>query len=522
MALTRREFLMRTGSVGGYGAAFLLMQSLGLLPLKSSAASVVAGTADTGKGVSVVVLGGGIAGLVAAYELRKLGYSCSVLEARERPGGRNWSVRSGTGIALNGYGTQTCRFDEGNYQNVGPARLPSIHGTILGYCRELGVELEVEVNSSRSSFLQNDRVAGGKAFVQRQVINDTRGHVAELLAKCTAQGALDQTLAPGDRERILDFLRLYGPLDSAGAYTGSGRAGYAEVPGAGDQAGVLSQPVDLHTLLDAKFWAGILFEETFDMQATMFQPKGGMDRIPYAFASKLGAVVQYNSPVKEIRKTAKGVRVSYVQGGAEKTVEADYCFCALPLTILRTTPNDFSPPYRKVIGECTYAGAYKVAWESRRFWEQDFNLYGGLSFLAQGCTPVWYPSAKLFSPRGVVVAGYSNEVGTPFEGLTLEQKFAESRASIERLHPARGRELEKPVYVGWSNVPHNLGSWLQSYSAGRGRGEGPDPGYETLIQPDGPVYFIGDHCSHIVAWQEGAAVSAHRAIRQLNDRVRAA
>ena len=97
--------------------------------------------------------------------------------------------------------------------------------------------------------------------------------------------------------------------------------------------------------------------------------------------------------------------------------------------------------------------------------------------------------------------------------------FSSIEHQYVRLHPARGRELEKPVYVGWSNVPHNLGSWLQSDSAGRGRGEGPDPGYETLIQPDGPVYFIGDHCSHIVAWQEGAALSAHHAIRLLNARV---
>jgi monoamine oxidase len=514
---------MRTGSAGGYSAAFLMLQSLGLIAPKGSAASTIPGTPTTGAGRKVVILGGGIAGLVAAYELRKLGYRCAVLEARDRPGGRNWTVRAGTRIDLDGYAPQTCSFDEGNYQNVGPARLPSIHGTILGYCRELGVELEVEVNTSRSSFLQNDGVAGGKAFVQRQVINDTRGHVAELLAKCASQGALDQMLGKEDRDRILDFLRFYGPLDSAGAYTGSDRAGYSQPPGAGDDAGVFSQPVDMHTLLDARFWNGILFEETFDMQATMFQPKGGMDRIPYAFAASLGDIVQFKSVVTELRKTSTGVRVAYAQDGAAKSMEADHCFCALPLTMLRKIPNDLSPAYQQVIDTCGYAGAYKVAWEARRFWEQDYNLYGGLSFLAQGCTPVWYPSAKLFSPRGVIVAGYSNEVATPFEGLPMEKKFEESRGSIERLHPGHGRELEKPIYVGWSKVAFNQGSWLQRYSPGHDRTSGrPDPAYETLIQPDGPITLIGDHCSHIVAWQEGAALSAHRAIRMLNERMKSA
>jgi monoamine oxidase len=44
----------------------------------------------------VIVLGAGIAGLVTAYELGKAGYQCTVVEARQRPGGRNWSVRGGT------------------------------------------------------------------------------------------------------------------------------------------------------------------------------------------------------------------------------------------------------------------------------------------------------------------------------------------------------------------------------------------------------------------------------------------
>src|ERR1035438_6092124 len=142
------------------------------------------------------------------------------------------------------------------------------------------------------------------------------------------------------------------------------------------------------------------------MQATMFQPVGGMDRIPFAFAKALGDTVQFNSPVTEIRKTASGVRIGYTQDGAAKSIEAQYCICAMPLTILKKTPNDFSAPYKKVIDECTYAHAYKVAWESRRFWEQDYNIYGGLEFLSTGCSPVWFPSANLFAERGVLVSGY--------------------------------------------------------------------------------------------------------------------
>jgi monoamine oxidase len=522
MAITRREFLMRVGQAGGYSAAFLTMQGMGLTPARAEKPVSITAAPGTGKGVKVVILGGGISGLVAAYEMKALGYDCTLLEARDRPGGRNWSVRGGDKVVFTDGAAQTCLFDPGHYQNVGPARLPSVHSNMLGYCRKLGVALEVEVNSSRSSYLQNDAANDAKPVVQRQAINDTRGHVSELLAKCIRRGALDQEMTREDRDRMLNFLAMYGPLDDAGKYGGSERAGYIKTPSAGDETGLLSQPIDMHTLLDEDFWNGILFEEMFDMQATMFQPVGGMDRIPYAFAKALGDTVQFGSPVTEIRKTANGVRIGYTHAGIPKALEADYCVCGMPLTMLKKTPNDFSAPFNKVIAECTYASAYKIAWESRRFWEQDYNIYGGLEFVNTGCSPIWFPSAGLFSSRGVLVSGYGWEATPEFDHLSLEQKFAESRRSIERLHPGHGSELEKPLYVGWKHIPYNEGSWINMYGPGE-NAYSPQlgAGYETLIAPDGPIYFVGDHVSHILGWQEGAALSSLRAVQMISDRVRA-
>ena len=540
MPLTRRDFLQRVGRAGGYSAAFLVMQGMGLMA--TTAGQEVAPAADKGpgKGVKVVVLGGGIAGLVSAYELRALGYDCTILESRARPGGRNWTVRGGDQVTFSDGTTQACTWDEGHYQNFGPARLPSIHKTMLGYCKALDVPLQVEVNMTRSSLLQNDAANGGRPMVLRQAENDTRGHVSELLAKSIHQGALDQDVSIDDKERMLSFLETYGPLDNADKYVGSDRAGYSETAGAGDQTGVLNKPVSMHTLLDEDFWQGVLFDEQFDMPATMFQPVGGMDRIPYAFAKSLGSLVKYNSPVTEIRKTARGVRVGYAMDGSAQTIEADYCICAMPLTILKRTANDFSAPYKKVVDECTYSSAYKIAWESRRFWEQDYNIYGGLEFVKTGCSPIWFPSAGMFTARGVLVSGYADEAGSVIEGLSLQQKFDESRKSIERLHAGHGKELEKPMYVTWGQIPHNEGSWIHTYGPGQARsgfgltqqtGEArtsattqlhTNPGYETLIEPDGPIIFAGDHVSHIVAWQEGAALSALRAVGQLGERVKAA
>src|SRR5271154_3528024 len=206
MGLSRREFLTRVGQAGGYGATFIMMQSLGLLPAPGALAQDVLRPVP-GKGTRVVILGGGIAGLVSAYELGKAGYRCTVLEARERVGGRNWSIRRGTQVQFADGTQQTCNFEEGRYFNAGPARLPSIHTTMLGYCRELGVPLEVEINTSRCALMQANHLNDGKPIQQRQMVNDTRGHVSELLAKSINQGALDQEVTKEDKERMLEFLR---------------------------------------------------------------------------------------------------------------------------------------------------------------------------------------------------------------------------------------------------------------------------------------------------------------------------
>ena len=90
----------------------------------------------------------------------------------------------------------------------------------------------------------------------------------------------------------------------------------------------------MHALLDASFWPGLMLEEGLDYQATMLQPVGGMDRIAHAFAQKLGKVVKYGCPVREIRKSAHGVRVVYSERGATRSLEAAYCICTLPLSVL--------------------------------------------------------------------------------------------------------------------------------------------------------------------------------------------
>ena len=508
---TRRDFLTQVGRAGGYGATFLIMQSLGLLPAPASEASKLQLPELLGKGKTVVILGAGISGLVSAWELSKAGYSCVILEARPRAGGRNWTIRNGTRVEMTDGTKQMCTFDADHYFNAGPARLPSQHVTMLGYCREFAIPLEVEVNTSRSSLLQSDTVNGGKPVQQRQMINDARGHVSELLAKAIRRNALDQEISPADNERMLEFLRTYGDLSPDYFYKGSERSGYKVMPGAGPQDLQVRDPLDMSVLLDKQLWEGVLTEELFPWQATMFQPVGGMDRIPAAFEKRLAHLIRFECPVKQIRKTPGGVRVVYrdAKTGADHTVDAHYCICTLPFTILKDLDTDLPPDLKQIISSTAYDGAYKIAWEAPRFWEREYSIYGGISFLHQPVNLVWYPSSRLFSERGILIGGYDVETGTVIEKMSLDEKLAESRHSVELLHPGHSKDLEKPLCVSWARIPYNLGSWAhvdepQMY-----------PGYERAIQSDDPIFLAGDHMSHIVGWQEGAALSAHRAVTLL-------
>jgi hypothetical protein len=168
-----------------------------------------------------------------------------------------------------------------------------------------------------------------------------------------------------DRERMIEFLRQYGDLNPDLLFRGTDRSGYKVPPGASQQSPVINDPLAMHELLDANLWQGMLVEEVIEWQPTMFQPVGGMDRIPFAFAARLDSVIRYGAVVSRIRQSDSGVTVTYSDGsGADQTLNADYCICAMPLTIARTLDADFSAPIRAILDSVRYDSAYKIAWEA--------------------------------------------------------------------------------------------------------------------------------------------------------------
>ena len=524
MGISRRRFLGAVGSAGGYGALYTTMMGMGLLAAPRAYAGAPKLDLAGGKGASVAILGAGIAGLVSAYELRKAGYDVTVLEARERPGGRAWSVRSGTKIIQTGRPDQTVDWAAGKhaYFNAGPARIPQWHHAILGYCQELGVPLEVMVNANRSAKLD----FGGQVVTERQAVNDTRGAFTELLAKAVDKGALDQELTGIDKQKLLGYLSAYGDLSKT-SYNGSTRAGFTASPGGYDHPPKGGPPLRMADMMKSQFWgASLVFEEIIDMQATMLQPVGGMDRISYALYEAVKPAVKFETVVKQLRKTAPkgkngGVKIFYADAAGEHVLEADYCICTIPLPVLSKIPSDFTPRVKQAIAAAEYHHGTKVAWESRRFWEQDDFQYGGLAWTDESNELVWYPSGGIGEKTGILVGAYSIGFSGPdsppkYAGMSFEDRFALSRKVIEKFHPGHGQELTKPFTVSWMQTPYNEGvavGWTEEQRT---------TDYAELCKPDGGFYFAGEHMSYINAWQEGAALSAHEALKLIQKRVSAA
>ncbi len=521
---SRRALLTAIGKAGGTLALYQAMTALGhAAPTQFSGPPKLAGAKP---GASVIILGSGLAGMAAAYEMSKAGYKVTILEYQDRPGGRNYSVRGGDVIKETSGTVQHVRFAPGNYLNPGPWRIPYHHQALLHYCQEFGVALEPFVQINHAGYIHSADAYGGKPQRFAEVSTDFKGHVAELLAKAVNKNALDDTITKEDKDKLLEAMRGWGVLDKNMAYTSnlrtSAQRGFDRPPGGGvNGAPTPSEVAGLTDVLDPRVWQTLGLYLNTTMQTTMFQPVGGIDMIGKAFAKKLAGKIRLNSKVTKIAQDDASVTVDYedVVTGKKAQAKADFCVCTIPLPILSQIEVQVSNAKQAAINSLPYQSSCKIGLEmKRRFWEQDEQIYGGHSFTTQSISQLSYPSTGFFKPGPAVVLGaYAGGAAAyQFAGMTPEERIETALNQGSVFHKQYREEFSNGVAVAWSRLP-----WITA-CASSWTDDLRKTHYQDLVSVDGRVVLAGEHCSYIGAWMEAALLSSIDAISRLHQRAVAA
>jgi len=514
-SISRRDFLSKSSLLAG--SAYPAILALGLIKPAPAYAFDLEGS---GNGKKVIILGAGLAGMAAAYELGKLGYQCTVLEARDRTGGRCWSIRDGSTHVESDRPLVTAKFDEGQYFNAGPSRIPHNHELTLHYCKELGVPVQVynNVNESAYYFAEGNGPLSNKKVRNREIHNDVRGYMAELLAKSMDHASLDDPMTKEDGQKIIEYLMAEGGLDADKLYKASARRGYIESPGAGDKPGRIADPHKLadilHSgLMDPDFYN--VAEFTYELQMTMFQAVGGMDRIAQAFEKKLGPMIRMGAEVTAVNNVTDGVKVNYTDKTGRQELHADLCICTLPLPVLSNISTNFSSAVSRAIDYIGYNQTGKIGLQfKRRFWEEDEHIYGGITHTNNQLTQLFYPSNDYLGKKGILIGYYNfNEKAQQVGELSYADREKLALQKGRLIHPQYDQEFERSFSVSWHKTKYNMGGWAV-YNADTRKNA-----YPALLKPDGNVYFAGEHLTYLNAWMAGAFESARSVVANIHSRV---
>ncbi len=502
--MTRREVLKRFGAVGGAPLVMGAMGAWDLMGQPSGDRPLLKGRRPDTK---VIVLGAGISGLTVGYELGKLDYDYRVLEARDTVGGLCWTVRRGATHTEIGGETQVCDFDEGQYFNAGAWRIPNRDKGVLGYCKELGVPVEIFVNASDANFFYEEDLALGRMSGQRvrlrEVKADLWGSTTELLAKAMDQGQIDAPLTTEDKELLMEFLVRAGYLDSEDHMYRP-----PQLRGSDDR-------YDLSTLVRSEFGTRVRsLNSGTGGPDPVFQPIGGMLQIPLAFERAMGDHITFGAEVRSIRQLEDGVRVVYrdTRTGQEREENADFCVCCLPMAVLKGIEVNLSSEMAEAVSNTGHSNSAKMGVQmKRRFWEEDDGIFGG--HLWSGSLQLGefsYPSNDYFTDKGVLLGYYGNGARAGLSDMPIRDRVEHVLTQAGKVHPQMREEFETAYSVWWEKVPFSLGAY--------GRTPRPDL-LEQLSKPDGRLYLGSAGASARPAWLEGAIQSAWRTVEALHGRV---
>lgn len=449
-----------------------------------------------GRGRRVIVLGGGVAGLCAAWSLRDAGFQPLVLERTARVGGRFYTCRDGFG---------------GQYVELGVTRIPESHALTLSYARSFGLPLAPYPSEGTGQLYVMMGRRFRSFFRQRQEYPD------------------DLPLSPAEKDLDAESLHHFytaqslariGAPHEAGWPSGhvrdefGGRSFYQslDLRGASPAAKEICRSYDGVEIesFDALGWLANMRLDTAGGRS--FTIPGGNDQLTAAFAAGLGGAVLTGAHVRHVERSAGRVSVGYVRGGACERVEGDYVICALPHRILAEIC--FDPPLREAKLQAAEAvpmfSVTRLNFQfSRRFW----NLDEGLRGLLVACTTspierLWDLSVLQPGPHGVLAAYAQHHNAEAIDRLPTERERIEYGLSvIETFFPAARRHFLRGATYSWQQ-PWSRGGWAVFLPGQLDR-------IAALQRAEDRVHFAGDHTSLYVGWAQGALESAHCAVAEI-------
>ena len=484
----RREFLSRS-ALGVAALAASRLDALALRPVSHEQAAARK---------KVIVVGAGLAGLVATYELIQAGHDATLLEASTRSGGRVWTLRE--------------PFSDGLYAEAGAGRIPETHNFTLKYVKLFGLTLDPFYPNADASLYcirgKRMKVGPGETLDLSALPFDLTQEERRLGLDGLEAKYVDPVLKdlgnPGDPgwppARLIKYDQMSWPefLRRQGAS-----------PGAVELLTALSG-WDNDSALD------FLRDDLGHRGAKhLTKIRGGNDLLPRAFAARLAEKIRYGSPVARIEQDARGVRAVCSGPGSPQTHFAHRIICAIPFSCLKqvaVVPR-FSPEKHAAIQQLYYDPVVRVYCQTRRkFWIDE-----GLNGFADTDHPmeIWNPT---FNQRGSETSGRGILMAYLEDGLTLRvaampeaERVRFGIEAIEKAHPRLREFLEGATSVCWGEQPWARGAYPIF-----------GPGQVTSLtaairQPEGRVHFAGDHASSWPGWMQGALESGLRAAREVHE-----
>lgn len=439
---------------------------------------------------SVIVVGAGLAGLAAAYELNKAGKQVTVLEARSRPGGRVRTYRD--------------PFADGLYAEMGAEYVDATDDYDHKYCKEFDLKV-MTAKLYDGIFLRNQAISmaglkDGSEKLPFEGVNPGSlfGHEAQftkdLVAKIKDPEHLPSEIRKMDNLSIVEFLVDRGaPADVITLYNYMNATESTARP---EQMSALK-------MIKGHAEAGD-FNEDVD-EGRIF---GGNDQLPKAFARRLSDQIFYNRPVKRIKWSKSGVQVFFDEKGITQSISGTQLVLALPFSVLRHVPMDpyFSNKKMEVINTLSYGQVMKVAMQFRsRFWNNKKSV-GQRVFTDTKLRRLYDMSIDQPGPRGILMSFTAGADAEYLGGLSADQRQKAALAETTRVWPDAPKYWEGAAIKYWNEDPWTQGSY--SFV-----GPGQIDYREIATKSEAPVYFAGEHTE--TASMNGAIKSGVRVAHEI-------